>query len=218
MVQRPSIINRDQVRFWTGFNIEIRDNIVVTQDTVAYLPTVNAPATELSTIHEVLNRTLQIMESLQLSNIVCVFDQALYAKALEIAWKHQEKFGCIIFRMGIFHTLCTLLANLGKRFGDAGLKDLCVESEIIADGSIGVLDGQKYNRAIRMHKIMNEALMRITWDGFLQWLGTRESDHLNEVLSLLKDLAGDVSESALQDVVQNFLRNHMWYRRFASFL
>lgn len=45
--------------------------------------------------------------------------------------------------MGIFHTLCTLLAILGKRFGDAGLKDLCVESGIIADGSIGGVLGAK---------------------------------------------------------------------------
>ena len=50
-----------------------------------------------------------------------MFDQALYAKALEVAWKHQDKFGCIILRMGVFHTTCTLLAVVVKRFGDAGL-------------------------------------------------------------------------------------------------
>jgi len=114
------------------------------------------------------------MESMELSEIVCVFDQALYAKALEIVWKHQERFGCIVLRMGVFHTLCTMLAILGKRFGEAGFRDLCVESGVIADGSIGgVLDGRKYNRAVRMHKLMNEALMRIVWNGFLQWLGQR---------------------------------------------
>lgn len=72
-----------------------------------------------------------------------------------------------------------------------------------------------------MHKIMYEALMRITWDGFLQWLGTtRESDHLNEVLSLLKDLAGDVSESALQDVVPNasYIRIVHLFQQYHDFL
>ena len=55
--------------------------------------------------------------------------------------------------MGVFHTICTMLAFIGKRFGDARLRDISVESGVIADGSIaGVLDGKKYNRAIRLHK------------------------------------------------------------------
>jgi len=68
-------------------NIQTRDDINVVQDNIGYLPTINVPATQLSTVKEVLNQTLSIMDSLQLSKIICVFDQALYAKALEIAWK-----------------------------------------------------------------------------------------------------------------------------------
>ena len=125
---------------WTGFNIQIRDNVTVVQDTFSYLPTINAPATELATVHEVLNRTLSIKESLQLNSIVCVFDQALYAKAAEIVWKH-EKFKNIIIRMGVFHTICNLISILGKRFQNAGLRDLCVESGVIAEWSVtGVME------------------------------------------------------------------------------
>ena len=65
---------------WTGFNIQIRDEVTVVQDTISYLPTINAPATKKSTVNEALNQTLSIMESLQLDKIVCVFDQALYTK------------------------------------------------------------------------------------------------------------------------------------------
>ena len=43
--------------------------------------------------------------------------------------------------MGTFNTICTFLAVIGKRFGEAGLRDLAVESGVIADGSIaGILD------------------------------------------------------------------------------
>ena len=55
-----------------------------TVGTVGYLPTINAPATEMSTVNKVLEQTIRIMQSLQLQNIVCVLDQALYAKAAEI--------------------------------------------------------------------------------------------------------------------------------------
>ena len=55
-----------------------------------------------------------------------------------------------------------MLAIMGKRVGNAGLRDVPIESGLIADGSIsGVLDGRKYNRAIRLNKLMYEALMRL---------------------------------------------------------
>lgn len=36
---------------WTWFNIATRDSENVSQDSVAYLPAINAPATEMYTIH-----------------------------------------------------------------------------------------------------------------------------------------------------------------------
>ena len=105
------------------------------------------------------------METLELKEIVCVFDQALYAKAAEITWKHDDKFKNIILRMGAFHTICNLLSTIGKRFQDAGLRDLCVEAGVIAEGSItGVMEGRKYNCAVRLHKIVYEAICQASQD------------------------------------------------------
>ena len=108
---------------WTGFNILVRNEEEVHDDVVGYLPTVNAPATQLSTVREVLRRTQQIKSSLDLKSIVVVFDQALYAKSTEILWKEEDLMKDIIPRMGVFHTICTLLSIIGKRFQDAGLRD-----------------------------------------------------------------------------------------------
>ena len=96
----------------------------------------------MATVNEVLNQSLNSVWSLELTNIVGVFDQALYAKAAEVTWTHPDKFKTtIIIRPGVFHTICTLLAIVGKRFQDAGLRDLCIESGVIADSSIsGVMD------------------------------------------------------------------------------
>ena len=179
----------------------------MTQDTVGYLPTVNAPATQMSTVNEVLNQSVSIMRSLQLNNIVCVFDQALYAKAAEITWKHHEKFKSIILRLGVFHTTCAFLATIGKRFQDAGLRDLCVEAGVIADGSVaGVLDGRKYNRSIRMHKLLYEAFMRLAWKGFLPWLAEHHKDELgclHETLEAVSQLCENISPAALQKLLKN---------------
>jgi hypothetical protein len=168
LLARVSDPETQTISSWTGFNIQIRDDVTVVQDNVGYLPTINAPAAQMSTVNEVLNQSLSIMQSLQLTTIVCVFDQALYAKAAEITWKHTDKFKNIIIRMGVFHTICNLLSTIGKRFQDAGLRDLCVESGVIAEGSIsGVMEGRKYNRAVRLHKLVYEALMRLAWKGFI---------------------------------------------------
>ena len=70
-----------------------------------------------------------------------VLDQALFAKATEMS------------------TISNLMSIIGKMFGDAGLRDL-------AEGSINkVLEGKQYNRAVRLHKLTHEALMRIAWSG-----------------------------------------------------
>ena len=65
------------------------------------------------------------------------------------------KFQNIILRMGEFHTIFYVLSTTGKRFHDAGLHDLGVESGVIAEGSItGVMEGRKYKHAVRLHKIV----------------------------------------------------------------
>ena len=126
---------KQNVCWWTGFNITTRDKLAVTQDTY-YLSTINAKAAATSTVNEVLTQALKIKESLGLETIVCIFDQTLYAKAADITWKHQDKFQPIVLRMGMLHTICNFLGIIGKWFLDAGLRDLAVESEVIAEGSV----------------------------------------------------------------------------------
>ncbi len=168
MLSRQTDSENQTVPSWTGFNILTRGQMLISEDIVGYLPTINAPATELTTVYEILNQSELIRKELLLETVVVVTDQALYAKATEMAWKHRERSSNILLRMGTFHTICNALAILGKRFQDAGLRDICIESGIVAEVSInGVLDGKHYNRAIRIHKYIYEALMRLAWTEFL---------------------------------------------------
>ena len=138
---------------------------------MGYLPTINASATNMSTVHEGLVRSVKIKDTLQLKSIVVVLDQTLYAKATDIVWKYPDVFEGIVLTMGAFHTICTLSSIFGKRCQDAGLRDIFIESGVIAEGSVsGVLDGRRYNRAVRFHKLMYEALQRLAWKGFQSWI------------------------------------------------
>ena len=73
--------------------------------------------------------------------------------------------------VGNFHIICNMLSIIDKLFRDAGLRDLAVQSGVIAEGSIDkVLNGRQYNRGDRLHKIIYEAMMRLLWSGFLNWI------------------------------------------------
>ena len=109
----------------------------------------NTPAKDMSTVSEILKQPENIREI----HIIVIMDQALYAKAAEIIWKHADQYANIILRLGISQTICNVTSNLSTRFQDAGLRDLYIEASIIAEGSINrVMDGNMYNRAVRVHK------------------------------------------------------------------
>ena len=147
---------------WTGFNIKIRNNVVVVGSAISYLDTIDSPATDMKTAYEVLSRGCEIRDRLQLNAVACVFDQAFYAKAMEVYWKHKRLFKGLVIMMGGFHLLTMLLGVIGSRFGDAGLRELAVQSDVLAEGSVDkVLSGKQYNRHVRLHKVAYEALMKL---------------------------------------------------------
>ena len=66
----------------------------------------------------------------------------------------------VVLKMGTFHTLMNLIFITGKHFGSAGLRDIAVECNIIAERSIaGILGGRSYNGGVRLCKLVCEALL-----------------------------------------------------------
>ena len=117
----------------------------------------------------------------QCQQAVLVFDQAIYAKIQEIRWANDVLKESLVVRLGEFHTCMSFLGVLGKRFGDAGLKDILIESQVVAEGSIhGALSGHHYNRAIHSLKVVHEAFKQLIFEAFLDrwtWLPKSLSCH-----------------------------------------
>ena len=116
---------------WTGFNIAVRNNKVVIESAISYLDTIDSPATDFRTAYQVLSRGCEIQERLSLEAVVCVFDQAFYAKAMEVYWKNKEMFKHLIIMLGGFHLLMMLVGVIGLRFGDAGLREIAIQGDVI---------------------------------------------------------------------------------------
>ena len=171
---------------------------------IGYLDSIDAPATDLSTTNGVLLRCLKMKASLHLESIVCVFNEAIYAKAAQIKYNNPEKFKPYALMLRIFHTLMMYLGIIGKRFGDAGLADLLVKCEVLVDHSVkGALSGKIYNRAVPYVKLLYEALSRIlieTVDGGIK--ETVEGITLLENLKKEMDtLSFNLNEKSLSTVI-----------------
>lgn len=173
----PAVSERD-LPGWTGFNTMLARCEQPVHSNIGYLPVIDASPTEMKTVQAILLKSLEIADELQLDQIVLVMDQAIYSKAQQIRWQNitfQER---IIIRLGDFHTSMTVLGTIGKRFQESGFEDILVESGLVASGSLsGVMTGHHYNRSVRTHKIVYEAMQRLRWESFLECLDEDEKVH-----------------------------------------
>lgn len=84
---------------------------------------------------------------------------------------------------------------------------------VIADGSVaGVMEGRKYNRAVRLHKLLYDAFMRLAWKGFHQWVADNHIEHLvhlDEAIRATSSLREDVSQAAFHEVLNNKSCTHI---------
>ena len=111
-----------------------------------FLTSTDSLATEMCTVVTVLDRCLKIKEQLRLNYTVCVFDQAIYYKALEQKWRYPDKYKYYIVMLGIFYMTMMYLVITDNKFSDAGLKDLIIQSDVVATGSVDkALSGRIYN-------------------------------------------------------------------------
>ena len=58
---------------WTGFNIKVRDPVVIAEGTISYLDTLDSPAIDLKTAYEVLSPGCEIKGQMQLNAVFFVF-------------------------------------------------------------------------------------------------------------------------------------------------
>ena len=105
------------------------------------------------------------------------FDLAIYIKTKEIQWRHPKEFDDTVIRMGGFHIALHYLAVIGKMFRDSGLLDLIIESDIYGCSTAShLVKGRTYNRGVRCHKLVMEALSRIQYQELCKWISTTRND------------------------------------------
>ena len=209
--------NGPSVPDWAGFNAALCSQSIPSTSKIGYLPVINAPSTQLSTCKKVLDMAVNISQQTKQQDIVVVADQAIYAKLQEILWHDQVKnaehperaeFKRVVARMGTFHIICTLLAIIGKRYGDAGLRDILVEANIVSAGSlVGVLEGKHYNRSVKAHQIVAEAFERLRWQEFEEWTRSSELELKESDLDILYNMFTKLRHSQSMSIVTELIEH-----------
>ena len=85
---------------------------------------------------------------LNLDFIVIFSDLAIFCKMLLMKEINKGNLSKVLFHMGGFHIIMTFAAVIGARFGIASLRDLMIESGIVAAGSVGAVLNCKHNNRL----------------------------------------------------------------------
>ena len=85
--------------------------------------------------------------------------------------------------MGDLHILFNFLKVIGQHFDNAGLDDVWIESGLYVQKSTqAMLEGKAYYRAVRGHFLAYEALFRLKWNKFKEWLQDKSEQAPDEEL------------------------------------
>ena len=158
-----------------------------------------APVTENTKVQHILKLSQEASKEIGQSYTIVTFDLAVVKKAYAIIWQNPQGLDDIIVRMGVFHLTCAYMAALGKSIRGSGFEEILVESGICASGSIAkVLNGKHYNRAIRVHKIVLEALEHLLLQEFEACTPVDE-----KVRTAFIHLSKNPSEERLKELLSN---------------
>ena len=193
---------------WSGFNAILFPEMAY-ESNIGYCPMIDGNSTEYSTIYTVLEHAQKLTSALGQQDTVLTFDLLIYMKAKQIQWRYPEEFANVNLRMGGFHIALNDLGLIGKNYLDSGLGDLLIESGVYAAGTTSVLmKGKSYNRGVRAHKLVSEAMFRLMWSMFVEWYASADDVSLNEEERVLQCISdgihalqqdqGNVSETVAQ--------------------
>lgn len=165
---------------WSGFNSILFPDMPQ-QSNVGYCPMIDGNSTDFSTVYTVLKHAQMISSAMGQEDTVITFDLLIYMKAKQIQWRYPEEFSDVVVRMGGFHIALNYLSLVGKKYLDSGLDDLLIESGVYAPGStLALMKGKSYNRGIRAHKLVSEAMFRLMWMSFLGWYSRTDANITDE--------------------------------------
>jgi len=128
-----SAFENSQVPAWGGFNALVSEREIPLTH-IWYLPFINAPPSDYSTIYTTLLKLVETATALGQEHILVTADVAIYSKAVQILWTAPDPLaGRVTMRLGVMHLAMSFIASIGKLVSDGGLHSMLTGLEVCAD-------------------------------------------------------------------------------------
>ena len=105
---------------WAGF-VSITGEMPQNKRTIDYMPVINHPVTELSTVQRLLRLSKVATDVIGQHYTICTFDLAILMKALEIIWNEKKIQRLHCTNWGFSYYWCILLTYLERKWMEADL-------------------------------------------------------------------------------------------------
>lgn len=175
---------------WISKTSEAQETAVQSQ--IGYMQPILHPITEYATVQQCLLTSMDVAKALQQRYTLVTMDLAAARIAYDIIWDGGEKFADVILCLGAFHTMCSFMGSLGKLMTSSGFEDILIESGICASGSIDqVMSGKHYNRSMRVHMLMLDAMERMLMEVFVDMNKDEENGNQYADVPTIGILAGE---------------------------
>ena len=110
---------------FAGFCVKSAEEGTILEETkLTYLPPINAPITDLSTICKIFEVIQKRADRVNMQYANITFDIGAAIDAHKVLWNYSEPFISIIIHSGDFHLMKETFAVLGKLVCGSGFEDV----------------------------------------------------------------------------------------------
>ena len=163
----PDDAHQQDVPGWTAFHAVISNRPSVPTN-IGYCQAFPSPPSDFNTVYTVLEREETLFGRIEEELIILTWDEALYSKAQIIKWRNANEFENPFNRMGGFHRATNYMGDIGTIMEGSWFEDCLVELGICSSAVISKINGEKnYNRGMRAHKLLFEAISSLKWKAFI---------------------------------------------------
>ena len=152
---------------------------------------------EPNTVHiclKSLDKTF--LESLRQQNAVVTFDEGICCEAKRIQLAISSGLDNVIVRHERFHRAKNVFSVVGKRMTESSVEDLWIESDICGSNvATKIISRTHYNREIRAHKLILEALKRLQWNTFMELMVAEKTENGRERDELYQTEEREIGQS-----------------------
>ncbi|MES9881199.1 MAG: hypothetical protein ABW185_10000 [Sedimenticola sp.] len=211
-------VDINQIPGWTVYHAAVTYNMNPQKTKIGYCPMIPASATEMNTIYTMMKTFQCLFRSLGQDWTYVTYDEAIYSKAQMIKWKHFDQFQTDELDMGGMHRAMNYMGDIGRLMEESAFEDILVEAKVYGPRAVHqIVKGKSYNRGVRSHKLLNEAMNRLKWTAFEEWMEENEKTlpsadrhaiaddalRLSELLQNTEPVSAD-NTAEIQNVLQEF--------------